>query len=38
MRAQPAELQSLCKTEKVDGAPGSGQMSGIVFDRLRQGP
>jgi len=25
-------------TEKVDGAPGNGEMSGIVFDRLRQGP
>ena len=24
-------------SEKVDGAPGSGPMSGIVFDRLRQG-
>ena len=25
------------KTEKVDGATGNGQMSGIVFDRLRTG-
>jgi non-lysosomal glucosylceramidase len=24
-------------SEKIDSAPGSGQMSGIVFDRLRQG-
>ena len=24
-------------SEKIDGAPGAGQMSGIVFDRLRQG-
>jgi non-lysosomal glucosylceramidase len=25
-------------TEKVESAPGNGEMSGIVFDRLRQGP